>query len=302
MVALILGLMVVVSAAAPAPKHLAKDSPLLAGPAVEDAAPVKTLVHFGADGRLIPLENREEIEAVDLLDLSAAEREPIDRYIRLRIADVTAGGIRRIPLILELQEAIASGLDERTDDVLERYGAHREIWKTRPEEVISRALPERARPEYVRLIERYRESWIAEKSRDSMSDRATLLARLEREKKIAEIQRPAEASAKQARERFEKISRRLDLTSEQEGTLRTLLQEYATNSNFNPRPRDGLKLLADMFGVLTWGQRLELRKYLNEERGDDRFRPLRDAPKGTGIAAGVPVMLLWVRRKRRRIG
>lgn len=135
-----------------------------------------------------------------------------------------------------------------------------------------------------------------------MADRATLLAQLEREKKIAEIQRPAEASAKQARERFETISRRLDLTSEQEGTLRTLLQEYATNSNFNPRPRDGLKLLADMFGVLTWGQRLKLRKYLNEERGDNRFRPLRDAPKGTGIAAGVPVMLLSVRRKRRRIG
>lgn len=302
MVALILGLMVVVSAAAPAPKHLAEDSPLLAGPAVEDSAPVKTLVHFGADGRLIPLENREEIEAVDLLDLSAAEREPIDRYIRLRIADVTAGGIRRIPLILELQEAISSGLDERTDEVLERYGAHREIWKTRPEEVISRALPERARPEYIRLIERYRESWIADKSRDSMSDRATLFARFEREKKIAEIQRPAEASAKQARERFEKVSRRLDLTNEQEGRLRTLLQEYATNSNFNPRPRDGLKLLADMFTVLTWGQRLELRKYLNEERGDDRFRPLRDAPKGKGIAAGAPVMLLSVRRKRRRIG
>ncbi|MBX3388577.1 MAG: hypothetical protein KF691_03885 [Phycisphaeraceae bacterium] len=302
MVALILGLMVAVSVATPAPKQVAEDAPLLAGPAVKDAAPAKTLVHFGADGRLIALENREEIEAVELLGLSDAEREPIDQYIRLRLADVTAGGIRRIPFILGLREVIASGSDERIDDVLKRFGAHREIWKTSPEEVISKALPERARREYARLIEQYREAWIAEKSRESKSDRATLLARLEREKKIADIERPAQASAAQARERFERISRRLDLTSEQEGKLQTLLQEYATNSNFNPRPRDGLKLLADMFGVLTWEQRLELRRYLQEERGEARFRPLRDAPKGAGMAAGVPVMLLSFRRKRRRIG
>lgn len=303
MVAFILGLMIAAGAGAheEAQAGPADNVPLLAGPVVEDAAPAKSLIHFGADGRLVALENREEIEAVELLDLIPAEREPVDQYIRLRLADVTAGGIRRIPLILELREAIAGGSDERVEEVLERYGASREIWKTRPEEVISSALPERARADYVRLIAEYREAWIAEKSRESMSERATLLARLEREKKIADIERPAQASAAQARERFERISRRLDLTSEQEGMLQTLLQEYATNSDFNPRPRDGLKLLADMFGVLTWEQRLELRKYLKEERGDDRFRPLRDAPKGTGMAAGVPVMLLSIRRKRRRI-
>lgn len=302
MLAFVLGLMVVAAGANEVRRSEAEAAPLLAGPMVKEAAPTKTLVRFGADGRLIALENREEFEAIELLDLNEMERESVDSYIRLRLADVTAGGIRRIPLLLELQEAIASGSDERVDGVLERYGAHREVWTTEPEEVIAAALPEWKRIEYAKLVAQYREAWVSEKSRETTADRGTLLAQLEREKKIADIQRPAEASLSQARRRFDAISRRLELTNEQEGKLRTLLQEYATNSNFNPRPRDGLKLLADMFGVLTWGQRLELRKYLNEERGGDRFRPLRDAPKGTGLAAGVPLTLLAIRRKRRRIG
>ncbi|MBS0190342.1 MAG: hypothetical protein U0573_05485 [Phycisphaerales bacterium] len=306
MFALIFGLMIALGGAAAGTEETgsrndsAGGGALLAGPVVEVAAPARTLVHFGADGRLLTLETREEIAAIELLDFTGPEREAVDRYIRSRLVDVTAGGIRRIPLLLELQEAIASGSDGRIDEVLGRYAVHRDIWNSNPEEVLRAALPERLRDQYARLISEYREAWIAEHS--SMADRQVLLARLERENRIAEIQKPAEASAERARERFEKISRRLDLTTEQEGKLQTLLQQFATNSNFNPRPRDRLKLLADMFGVLTWKQRLELRSYLLEERGGERFRPPRDAPKATGMVAGIPLMLWAIRRKRPRAG
>ncbi len=111
-----------------------------------------------------------------------------------------------------------------------------------------------------------------------------------------------EARLAQARERFEAISRRLDLTTDQEGRLQTLVQEYATNTNFQPKGRDGLKLLSDMFGVLTWEQRVEMAKYLREQRAGERFRPLRDAPKGSGMAAGIPILMLATRRKRHLIG
>ncbi|MGH7242533.1 MAG: hypothetical protein ACREJD_03855 [Phycisphaerales bacterium] len=273
---------------------------LLAGPTVRQQQSRPTLVHNGADGRLLALEDREEFAAVDLLGLNAEEREPIDRYIRLRLADVMSGGLRRIPLVLELHGAIASGDDAKIDSVLDRYAKNRPIWagKQTPEEVVEHALPERVRAEYRRLVEEYRDAWIAFKSRGSMKGRDELLADFEREKRIADIRRPTDATLEQARSRFEAISRRLDLTTDQEGKLRTLIQEYATNTNYQPKGRDGLKLLSDMFSVLTWEQRVEMAKYLREQRTGERFRPIKDAPKGTGMAAGVPILLLATRRKR----
>jgi len=276
---------------------------LLAGPRVEERAAAKTLVRFGADGRLLAIDDREEIEAIDLLGLSEAEREPLDRLIRLRLADVMSGGLKRIPLVLELQEATASGEAGKIDDVLMRYARNRPIWgnKIALVQVVEDALPERARPEYRRLVNEYQDAWVVMKSRESMKSREELLADLEREKRIADIRRPTEARLAQARERFEAISIRLDLTSDQQGRLQTLVQEYATNTNYQPKDRDGLKLLSDMFGVLTWEQRVEMGKYLREQRTGERFKPLRDAPKGSGMAAGIPIVMLAARRRRTRI-
>ena len=282
----------------------ADEPALLAGPRVEERAAAKTLVRFGADGRLLALDDREEIVAIDLLELSEAEREALDRLVRLRLADVMSGGLKRIPLVLELQEATASGEEAKIDDVLMRYARNRPIWgnKIALVQVVEDALPERVRAENRRLVSEYQDAWVAMKSRESMRGREELLADLEREKRIADIRRPTEARLAQARERFEAISRRLDLTTDQEGRLQTLVQEYATNTNYRPSGRDGLKLLSDMFGVLTWEQRVEMAKYLREQRTGERFRPLRDAPKGSGMAAGIPILMLATRRKRHLIG
>ena len=268
---------------------------------------------------LEPLGDREEVVALDLLGLTPEEREPIDRLVRLRVAEVMSGGLSRIPILLELQEAIASGEDARVDDVLRRFGASRPTWAnpTPLDHIIERALPEHARSAYRELVEEYRAAWLREKrdaasagsrddARSEMSESevertsdALLWARLEREKRLADIQRPTEASLAEARERFEKIGRRLELTPEQEGRIQTLIQEYATGTNFKPKPRDGLKLLSDLFGVMTWKQRAEMVRYLREESPRPRWRPLRDSPQGTLMAAGVPVLLLVARRRRK---
>jgi hypothetical protein len=281
----------------------ADEPALLAGPRVEERAAAKTLVHFGADGRLLALDDREEIVAIDLLGLSEAEHEPLDRLVRLRLADVMSGGLKRIPLVLELQEATASGEPAKIDDVLMRYARNRPIWgnKVALVEVVEDALPERVRTEYRRFVSEYQEAWVAMKSRESMKGREELLADLEREKRITDIRRPTEARLEEARARFEAFSKRCDLTTEQQGKLLTLVQEYATNTNYRPNGRDGLKLLSDMFGVLTWEQRVEMAKYLREQRMGERFRPLRDAPKGTGVAAGVPMVLFAAKRRRGRL-
>ena len=282
----------------------ADEPALLAGPRVEEKAAKPTLVHFGADGRLLAIDDREEIAAIELLGLSDVEHAPLDQLIRLRLADVMSGGLKRIPLVLELQEATASGEAAKIDDVLMRYARNRPIWgnKVALAQVVEDALPERVRAEYRRLVSEYQDAWVAMKSRESMKAREELLADLEREKRIADIRRPTEARLEEARARFEAISKRLDLTTEQQGKLLTLVQEYATNTNYRPSGRDGLKLLRDMFSVLTWEQRVEMAKYFREQRTGERFRPLRDAPKGTGMAAGVPLLMLAVRRKRRPIG
>lgn len=280
------------------------DGALLAGPRVQERAQPSTLAHYGADGRLLALDDREEIVAINLLGLSEAEREPLDQLVRMRLADVMSGGLRRIPLVLELQEATASGEETKIDDVLMRYARNRPIWGNPIAlvQVVEEALPERVRAEYRRLVNEYRDAWVAIKSRESMKGREELIADLEREKRIADIRRPTEARLTQARAQFDMISKRLDLTTDQEGKLRTLVQEYATNTNYRPSGRDGLKLLQDMFSVLTWEQRVEMAKYLREQRTGERFRPLRDAPKGTGVAAGLPILMLATRRKRRPIG
>ncbi|MBX3380636.1 MAG: hypothetical protein KF805_11130 [Phycisphaeraceae bacterium] len=305
MVVLILGLMLAAGGVESGKGALprAESTPLLSGPTVHEAEAAPSLVRFGADGRLLALDDREEILAIDLLGLSEEEREPLDRLIRLRLADLMSGGLKRIPLILELQEATASGEAAKIDDVLMRYARNRPIWgnKVALVEVVANALPERVRGEYRRLVNEYQDAWVAMKARETMKGREELLADLEREKQIADIRRPTEARLEEARSRFEAISKRLDLTTEQEGKLRTPLQEYATNTNYRPTGRDGLKLLSDMFGVLTWEQRAEMAKYLREQRTGERFRPLRDAPKGTGVAAGVPILMLAARRKRRPI-
>ncbi|HEX8875517.1 MAG TPA: hypothetical protein VF777_02130 [Phycisphaerales bacterium] len=298
---------------------------LLAGPKVAAAERRASLVRLGADGMLAALDDREEIVAVDLLQLTASERDPIDRLVRLRVTEILSGGLAKIPILLELQEAIASGEDARVDEVLTRYGATRPTWAnpTPLDEIIESALPEHARGSYRAIVDEYRAAWMSEQggtepemgrgrglpgparasssmtaSTDAPSD-AALLANLEREKKIADIRRPTDAALAQARERFEKISRRLDLSPEQEGKIQTALQEYATGTNFKPKPRDGLKLLGDLFGVLTWKQRAEMMRYLREENPKPRWRPLRDSPQGTLMAAGLPVMLVVGRRKRK---
>lgn len=298
---------------------------LLAGPKVAAAERRASLVRIGADGMLAALDDREEIVAVDLLELSAAERDPIDRLVRLRVTEILSGGLAKIPILLELQEAIASGEDARVDEVLTRYGATRPTWAnpTPLDVIIEGALPEHARGMYRAIVEEYRAAWMSEQrgveaelarglpgpgakpdpmttrvDADAESD-AALLAKLEREKKLADIRRPTDAALAQARERFERVSRRLELTPEQEGKIQTALQEYATGTNFKPKPRDGLKLLGDLFGVLTWKQRAEMMRYLREENPRPRWRPLRDSPQGTVMAAGVPVMLIVARRRRR---
>ena len=303
---------------------------LLAGPKVDVPDRRVSLVKVGPDGMLASLEDREEIVAVDLLRLTPAERDPIDRLIRLRVAEVMSGGLGKIPILLELQEAIASGEDAKVDDVLQRFGATRPTWAnpTPLDEIIEAALPEHARSDYRTIVDEYRAAWLDQhrgmnreldlnrgrglpgpaRSPDAMSadvdavaaSDAALLLKLEREKKLADIRRPTDASLAQARERFEKIGRRLELTPEQEGRIQTLIQEYATGTNFKPKPRDGLKLLSDLFGVLTWKQRAEMVRYLREENPKQRWRPLRDSPQGTLMAAGVPVLLVVSRRKRKR--
>lgn len=303
MLAALLGIQLVIASGGVSEAVVATtaDEPaLLAGPRVEERAAKPTLVRFGADGRLLALDDREEIAAIGLLGLSDEERAPLDQLVRLRLADVMAGGLKRIPLVLELQDATANGEEAKIDDVLMRYARNRPIWgnKVALVQVVEEALPERVRAEYRSLVAEYQDAWIAMKARESMKDRAELLAELEREKRIADIRRPTEARLEQARVRFDAISKRLDLTTDQEGKLRTLVQEYATNTNYRPTGRDGLKLLRDIFSVLTWEQQAEMARYLREQRAGERFRPLKDAPKGSGMAAGLPIMLLAGRRKR----
>jgi hypothetical protein len=311
-----------------ASEPLRDEGVLLSGPKVTAPDRRVTLVKIGPDGMLAGLEDREEIVALDLLRLTPDEREPIDRLIRLRVADVMSGGLGKIPILLELQEAIASGEDAKVDGVLERFGATRPTWSnpTPLNEIIENALPERVREQYRALVDEYRAAWLEQqrgveseiaRGRDlpgpgampdsmvtradaDMASDAALLAKLEREKKLADIRRPTDASLAQARERFERIGRRLELTPEQEGRIQTLIQEYATGTNFKPKPRDGLKLLGDLFGVLTWKQRAEIARYLREENPKPRWRPLRDSPQGTLMAAGVPVMIVVGRRRRKR--
>lgn len=334
-IVMILGLIGSAAGVASAGTAMAADEPgLLAGPKVDAPDRRVSLVKIGPDGMLAGLEDREEIVALDLLRLSAAEREPIDRLIRLRVAEVMSGGLGKIPILLELQEAIASGEDARVDDVLRRFGATRPTWAnpTPLDEIIEAALPEHARSDYRTIVTEYRAAWLDQHrgtnreldldrgrglpgpahspdamSPDAMSTDADAVAasdaalwvKLEREKKLADIRRPTDASLAQARERFEKIGRRLELTPEQEGRIQTLIQEYASGTNFKPKPRDGLKLLGDLFGVLTWKQRAEMVRYLREENPRPRWRPLRDSPQGTLMAAGLPLMLIVARRRRK---
>lgn len=310
------------------PVEPAARSGLLAGPRVAVPDRRASLVKIGPDGTLSALEDREEIVALDLLRLTPEERDPIDRLVRLRVSEVMSGGLGKIPILLELQEAIASGEDARVDEVLTRFGATRPTWANPMplDEIVENSLPERERQKYRALVQEYRSAWLqqqraAERTTDQMRDRsgptreldpmfggnaqndilsdADLLAKLEREKKLTDIRRPTDAALAQSRERFEKIARRLELTPEQEGRIQTLIQEYATGTNFKPKPRDGLKLLGDLFGVLSWKQRAEMVRYLREENPKPRWRPLRDSPQGTLIAAGVPVMLVLGRRRRK---
>ncbi|MFN9971565.1 MAG: hypothetical protein ACK58T_16920, partial [Phycisphaerae bacterium] len=84
---------------ATAAASLGDEPGLLAGPKVLVPDRRVSLVKIGPDGMLASLEDREEIVAVDLLRLSAAERDPIDRLIRLRVAEVMSGGLGKIPIL-----------------------------------------------------------------------------------------------------------------------------------------------------------------------------------------------------------
>jgi hypothetical protein len=154
------------------------------------------------------------------------------------------------------------------------------------------------------LLAEFDAAWLRqEESAQDMTSASPeqLLARREQAARIAEVYASYERTSKERQARFNTILARLNVTPQQDAAIRNALVASVTESNFKPRPRDGLKALGTIWSTLTWSQRAEFFRFLKEERqarGEKGI--IASRPQTTALVASTPFLLLIHRRKRRR--
>jgi hypothetical protein len=285
------------------------DANLLAGPRLADQpSPHPTLVELGLDGRLVEPEGRIEFAAAAMLPLSPDELDHVQILRRSRASDLDRGGPMRVKLILDLQGALALDDAAQIASALAAFDEGRPTWADRrplADQIRVGLSPSNALAFDAALAE-YTSAWLRqEQSMQGMGSATpdTLLARRETTARVAEVYSSYERTSKERQERFNAILARLNVTPQQDAAIRNALVASVTESNFKPRPRDGLKALGTIWSTLTWSQRTEFFRFLKEERqarGEKGIVASR--PQTTALIASTPFLLLIHRRKRRRRG
>ncbi|MEL6499408.1 MAG: hypothetical protein AAFZ67_00440 [Planctomycetota bacterium] len=256
---------------------------VLGGPSVEVEAETPTLVERDLEGQLRPLETRAEVAAIGLLGLTNDEREAVDLLIleRAALADEIASDNRQ--LLNQLRSAASAASNEEGVRG-RRGGASRELMgqlrealapMLRQEPLVDHfaaALPEASQEQYKAIVAEWYEASSAEARagmNDGMNDRPARARRGGAMQAVRiEIRNALKRGSDERTDRLDRMIAALELTPEQEGTVREMIREFnQANKDLDDADKaDRSKLMQSIFNMLEPEQRRKAIRNLREQR------------------------------------
>ena len=262
---------------------------LLGGPNVEVEAETPTLVERDLEGQLRPLETRAEVAAIGLLGLTDDEREAVDVLIleRAALADEIASDNRQ--LLNQLRSAAsAASNNEGAGTRGRRGGASRELMGQLREALapmlsqeplvdhFAAALPEASQAQYKAIVAEWYEANSAE-ARAGMNGgmNGNMNARPARARVAGalqavrlEIRNALQRGSDERTDRLDRMIAALELTPEQEGTVRQMIREFnEANKDLDDADKaNRSKLMQSIFNMLEPEQRRKAIRNLQQQR------------------------------------
>lgn len=239
--------------------------PALSGPSVEAAAGGPTLVRTGYDGQIEPLEALPEVAALDLLGLSPETLADARRVVTERTAVFDRIVKENFALILRLGPAFAS------EDQTEAIGLFAEFYRAleplqlrgTARQEISLALPERARQEFLRIVDEFRAARVASARRVAETtgeDSSTIgvALKLHFEEVGKELERSIYRQLGDGERQLQALFDAVEATDEQQGKITAMAVDFFGDSLGNPTKAQQAEFIVQVLEVLTPKQRNQL--------------------------------------------
>ena len=285
-------------APAPAPSAApSTEAGLLGGPRVVDKPARTSIVERDSTGNLVRLEVRPEQAALDLLVLTRAEREPVDKILAERLTRVTQLLKDNQALFLKIQGARQGGAKpaEIAPLMQEFRPIARPFVESPLRDQIAAALPEGKRAEFKRLVAEYFGAATAEeaanRARQEMpgSDQAPaqrggpaggppemIARRAEVNLLLREMGGALRTIVKERREQTEELMRVIDATPEQQAQIQAITRDARYGEGFERTPQQMGDIKRRIDAVLTPEQRQKLEEFRRAQgmgRGPAAIKP-----------------------------
>ena len=255
----------------------------LAGPRVgihvQTGKSTLTLIRREFDGRLMRIESEPVSAAIAIMELSFEDRKKAEKVLLDRAVAVDRLLQDNMRLVLELQNAFQPGDDGDGQRALASlYEQAKPIFlKGQLVDLVAAELSADQARELKRIVEEYRQAGIQDRiTRGEQKDRfGAFLA-----ENFTNFQKELEASGKRVFEggdkEFAELSKKLDLTSEQEAKIQNMYLDMVAKSKGKPSKNDGLKVILQAMQLLNPEQKQKLREIVAQEAREAGQRAAAD--------------------------
>jgi hypothetical protein len=246
----------------------------LAGPRIGAKHDEKTLVQRDFDGRLKRLEGHPVYAALDMMDLSKDERAAAMKPLMQRSLAIEKIMRDNTRLVLEAQAAFKPGDDGRGQQaVVKLYELAQPVFAGGKliDLAAAQLPPEKAR-ELRQLVGEYMQAAVADRMAGNVDGKKQerLGAFLGESGALfgKEVEIAAKRTFEGGEKEFKELSRKLDLTPEQESKMQALFINMMTKGYQKPSKGDQMKVLLSAYSLLTDEQRAKLREMMAQEARD----------------------------------
>lgn len=246
----------------------------LAGPSVGAPRSEHSLVRRDFSGRLMRLDGLPVNAALELMDLTPAEKATAMKPLLDRSLAIETIMRENTRLVLEAQAAFKPGDDGRGQRaVMKLYELAQPIFaKGKPLNLAAAELPMDKARELRRLVDEYMQAAVADRMAGNVDGKKQerLGAFLAENGALfgKEVELAAKRTFEGGEKDFRELSRKLGLTPEQESQIQAMFIDMMTNGYAKPTKAQQLKVILSAYKLLTDEQRTRLRELMAEEARD----------------------------------
>lgn len=267
----------VLAAGAAAQERSGGDGSALAGPRIGErgrADPTRTLVHRDFDGKLKRLEVHPVAAAVDLVALSADEKATVEKVLLDRSLAIEKIIRENVKVVVEAQGAFQPGDDGRGQAaIVKLYQLGQPVFsKGKVVDLVAAVLPAEKARELRRVVGQYMDAAVADRMAGNVdgkkSDRFGAFVGENMTLFGKEVETAAKRTFEGGEKDFRELSKKLDLTAEQESKIQAMFVTMMTKDYGQAGKGEQMRVLLSAYSLLTDEQRGRLREIMAEEARD----------------------------------